>query len=145
MTVDDLVLRQQFTSEAIEGLLQGHRRQQVDPLAAADTRPFRKHPAAIAKLFIVGRIEIADGDGMNSHTGALHFLDDLIVLAIGEIAAVGVQFAEQHGKQRRLARAVGPHQAGFLARVEGERGVFEERFGAAREAELVKADHEEAG
>jgi hypothetical protein len=56
-----------------------------------------------------------------------------------------MQLAEQHGEQRRLARAVRPHQAGLFAGVEGERGVVEERLGAAREAELVKADHEKAG
>jgi hypothetical protein len=62
-----------------------------------------------------------------------------------KVAAVRVQFAEQHGKQRRLTRAVRPHEAGLFAGVEGERGVVEERLGAAREAELIKADHEEAG
>ncbi len=75
----------------------------------------------------------------------LRDVGDLPVRRHREIAAVGVQLAEQNGKQRRLARAVRPHQAGLLAGVEGERGVFKERLGAAREVELVKADHEEAG
>jgi hypothetical protein len=50
-----------------------------------------------------------------------------------------VQFAEQHGKQGRLARAIRSDQAGFLAGVQGEGGLIEERLGAARETELVKA------
>ncbi|NYH20481.1 hypothetical protein GGD41_007823 [Paraburkholderia bryophila] len=72
-------------------------------------------------------------------------MSDLPVGRHGKVAAVRMQFAEQHGKQRRLARTVRPHEAGFFAGVEGERGVVEERLGAAREAELIKADHEEAG
>ncbi len=71
----------------------------------------------------------------------LRYVGDLPGRGHREIAAVRVQFAEQHGKQGRLARAIRPDQPGFLAGVQGEGGLFEERLGAARETELVKADH----
>lgn len=83
----------------------------------------------------VGERGLVDGGGFLRHVG------DLPGGRHGKVAAVRVQFAEQHGKQGRLARAVRPDQPGFLAGVQGEGGLFEERFGAARETELVKADH----
>jgi hypothetical protein len=42
-----------------------------------------------------------------------------------EVAAVRVQFAAQHGEERRFARAVRADETGLLARVEGERGGVE--------------------
>ncbi|MGF6636977.1 hypothetical protein OKW39_004128 [Paraburkholderia sp. MM6662-R1] len=56
-----------------------------------------------------------------------------------------MQLAEQHGEQRRLARAVRSDEAGFFTGVQGECGVVEKRLGAAREAELIEADHDVAG
>ena len=59
-----------------------------------------------------------------------------------EIAAVGVQVAAQHGEERGLARAVRADEPGLFAGIERERGLFEERLGAAGKAELVEANHD---
>ena len=83
----------------------------------------------------IGERGLVDGRGFLRHVG------DLPRRRHGEITGVRMQFAEQHGKQGRLARAIRPDQAGFFAGVQGEGGLFEERLGAARETELVKADH----
>lgn len=59
----------------------------------------------------------------------------------GEIAAVRVQLAAQHREERGLARAVCADETGFFARIEREARLFEERLGAAGQAELIETDH----
>jgi len=61
-----------------------------------------------------------------------------------KITSVRVQLAEQHGEQGRFTRAVCAHEACLLAGIEREGGLFEKRLRAARETELVEADHNEA-
>jgi hypothetical protein len=52
-----------------------------------------------------------------------------------------VQIAAQHGEERGLPRAVSADEPRLFARIERERGLFEERFRAAGKAELVEANH----
>jgi hypothetical protein len=62
-----------------------------------------------------------------------------------EVARVRMQFAAQHGEERGLACAVRADEPGFFAGVQRKRSLFEKRFGAARETELVEADHKRPG
>ena len=59
----------------------------------------------------------------------------------GEVAAVLVQRAVEQREQRRLARAIAPHQRGFLAGVDGDAGAVEQHLGATAEGEVLKLNH----
>ena len=58
------------------------------------------------------------------------------------VAAIGMQFAGEQGEQRRLARAVVPHQGDLLAGLQGEGDVIEDHLGAAAQGEVFQLDHE---
>jgi len=57
------------------------------------------------------------------------------------LAAVFMQRAVEHGKQRGLARAIAPHQADFFAGIEGDRRAVENHFGAATQHHVFKGNH----
>ena len=59
----------------------------------------------------------------------------------GDVAFVGLLFADDHPEQRRLARAVRADEADFLARIELERGVDEENLPAVLLADVGERNH----
>src|SRR3954468_23068546 len=92
----------------------------------------------------------AAGDRFIEHGAARHLLDvlpevtDGHLLRNGDVAVVGRLLADDHAKERRLARAVRPDQPRALARVELERGVDEDELPAVLFGDSGETDHERA-
>ena len=55
---------------------------------------------------------------------------------------IHIDLAQQCGEQARLAGAVGPDHADFLARVNGQAGAFEQHFRATAQGDGIESDHE---
>ena len=58
------------------------------------------------------------------------------------LARIRVQAAGQQREQAGLARAVAPHQAGLLARVQGEGGALQHHLRAAPQGDIAHGDHD---
>ena len=75
--------------------------------------------------------------------GFRHVLGDLAHAPLGGdvvLTRVFVQVAVEQGKQRRLARAVAPHQADFFAGVQGDGCAFQQDFGASAKGDVFKSN-----
>ena len=76
----------------------------------------------------------AAGDGFVQHRPALHLFHVLAEVADGQllgnrdVAFVGRFLAHHHAEKRRLAGAVGPHQADLLAGIQLKGGVDEDEL-----------------
>ena len=58
-----------------------------------------------------------------------------------DLARVCVQIAEQERKEARLAAAVGADQPRLLARIDGERGPFQQEVGTTAETQVFQLQH----
>ena len=93
----------------------------------------------------------APGDRLLEDGAARHLLDVLPEVADGELlrdgdlSVVRVLLAGDHSEERRLAGPVRADEAGFLARVELERGVDEEDLPAVLLGDLGEGDHAGGG
>ena len=89
----------------------------------------------------------AAGDGFVEHGAALHLFDVLAEVADGELlrdgdlAFVGVFFADDHAEEGGLAGAVGADQADLFAGVELEGGVDEDELLAVLLIDVGKRNH----
>jgi hypothetical protein len=59
-----------------------------------------------------------------------------------QITGFRMQFATQQGKQAGFSRAIGPGQADFLTWMQLQRSACYQGFGATREGEVTKLDHD---
>ena len=109
-----------------------------DGVELAGTRRIRHR--RVQRLELVMKIADAPaaGDRLVEDAAAGHLLHVLAEVADrqpsrdGDVAFVGLLFADDHPEQRRLAGAVRADEADFLARIELERGVHEENLAAVR-------------
>ena len=101
----------------------------------------------IRSIFTVGdgglqlpQLGVAIHDVIDSRAAAawafLRNVGNLIPGIQDEFALVRFQLAEEHGKQRGLAAAVGPDDANPLAGVSLEAGIFDQDLGAASQADV---------
>ena len=98
-------------------------------------------------------VQIADaaaaGDGFVEHGAALHLFHVLAevadgqLLGDGDVAFVGVFFADHHAEERGLAGAVGSDQADLLAGVQLKGGVDEDELLAVLFVDVGKGNHPE--
>ena len=86
-------------------------------------------------------------DGFIQNRTAFHLLHVLAkvadVKALGnrDLAFVGLFFAHDHAEERRLAGAVGPHQANLFAGIQLKRSVDENQLLAVLFIDIGKRDH----